>query len=109
MKEGANGSRTGAVLLLDERDNVLVTGRPLRRGQVLEIDGDAVEALADLPIAQKIARRGIRPGDGIIKYGVRIGTATAAIAPGEHVHLHNVKSDYTPSIRPDGTTAEKRS
>lgn len=109
MKEDANGSRTGSVLLLDERDNVLVTGRPLRRGQVLEIDGDRVETLSDLPIAQKIARCAIRAGDGVIKYGVRIGTATAAIAPGEHVHLHNVKSDYTPSIRADGTTAEKDS
>ena len=31
--------------------------------------------------------------DGIIKYGERMGHATAAIAVGEHVHTHNVLGD----------------
>jgi len=34
----------------------------------------------------------------VLKYGCPIGTATRAIAPGEHVHLHNVRSGYTRSI-----------
>ena len=29
----------------------------------------------------------------MIKYGARIGTATQDIVPGEHVHLHNMRSD----------------
>ncbi|MEW5935370.1 MAG: SAF domain-containing protein, partial [Bacillota bacterium] len=28
----------------------------------------------------------------VIKYGVAIGVAERAIAPGEHVHVHNLKS-----------------
>ena len=33
-------------------------------------------------------------GDPVIKYGARIGTATQDIVPGEHVHLHNMRSDF---------------
>jgi len=33
------------------------------------------------------------PKDGtVIKYGVDIGRAIAPIAPGEHLHVHNVKT-----------------
>ena len=35
-----------------------------------------------------------RAGDPVIKYGARIGTATQDIVPGEHVHLHNMRSDF---------------
>ena len=31
-----------------------------------------------------------------MKYGVSIGSALQGIHPGEHVHLHNMKSDYLP-------------
>ena len=37
------------------------------------------------------------PGEIIVKYGMPIGVATEAIAPGEHVHVHNIKSNYTPT------------
>jgi hypothetical protein len=52
---------------------------------------------ADLPIGHKLARRTIAPGEKIMKYGAPIGSATARIAVGDHVHVHNVKSDYTPT------------
>ncbi|MFZ4533236.1 MAG: SAF domain-containing protein, partial [Alsobacter sp.] len=35
------------------------------------------------------------------KYGAPIGVATAAIAPGAHVHVHNVVSAYTPTYTLD--------
>ncbi|HRJ73596.1 MAG TPA: SAF domain-containing protein [Terrimicrobiaceae bacterium] len=41
--------------------------------------------------------RDIRTGEKILKYGVPIGSATCDIAFGEHVHLHNMKSDYLPT------------
>jgi altronate dehydratase small subunit len=31
-------------------------------------------------------------GDSIIKYGEVIGVATREIAPGQHVHVHNLES-----------------
>jgi hypothetical protein len=35
----------------------------------------------------------------VFKYSVPIGTATAAIAAGELVHLHNLRSDYIATRR----------
>jgi hypothetical protein len=39
----------------------------------------------------------LNPGDKIIKFGVPIGSATKHIDIGEHIHLHNMKSDYLPT------------
>jgi hypothetical protein len=49
-------------------------------------------------MAHKIARRAIAPGETIRKYGMPIGIATQGIAPGAHVHVHNIRSGYTPSV-----------
>ena len=51
----------------------------------------------DLGLGHKIACRAIAAGEKILKYGVAIGSATHAIAPGAHVHLHNMHSDYLPT------------
>jgi (2R)-sulfolactate sulfo-lyase subunit alpha len=49
-------------------------------------------AKMDIPIGHKVALTDIKAGDTIWKYGQDIGVATAAIAKGEHVHVHNVKT-----------------
>ena len=41
----------------------------------------------------KYALRDIAAGEDIVKYGMPIGHATAAIAKGEHVHVHNVATN----------------
>lgn len=94
------------LILLDPRDNVLVVRRRVAEGEVLAIDGLAVVAARDLPLAHKVARRAIAIGEKILKYGAPIGTASAAIAPGEHVHVHNVVSDYTPTYTLDAFKPE---
>jgi len=45
----------------------------------------------DIPYAHKFARVSIPEGADVKKYGEVIGIATAAIGPGEHVHVHNVE------------------
>lgn len=87
----------GRLLLLDARDNVLVTARHLAAGETVIIEGQAVAIENDLPIGHKLARCLISAGDKIVKYGAPIGSATAPIAMGAHVHVHNVRSDYTPT------------
>jgi (2R)-sulfolactate sulfo-lyase subunit alpha len=49
-------------------------------------------AVNAIPIGHKLAIRGIAAGDTIIKYGTDIGRAVAAIGPGEHAHVHNIKT-----------------
>ena len=51
---------------------------------------DNVEVRSD---GHKYALRAIGAGENVIKYGMPIGHATAAIAPGEHVHTHNLATN----------------
>lgn len=82
-------------------DNVLVLTRGLNAGESIEI-GDIRRRLdAPIGLGHKIAARAIAPGEKILKYGASIGSATTSIAPGEHVHLHNMKSDYLPTFTLD--------
>ena len=53
-------------------------------------DLDNVEVRED---GHKYARRDIAADENIIKYGMPIGHAVRAIAKGEHVHVHNVKTN----------------
>lgn len=52
--------------------------------------------VARKPIARghKIALRALAPGEPVIKFGVRIGHASRAVAAGDWVHLHNLASDH---------------
>ena len=77
---------------------------------------DNVEIHAD---GHKYARRAIRRGENVVKYGMPIGHATRDIRPGEHVHVHNLATnldgalryDYAPdpaALRPAGPPPDAR-
>ena len=83
------------LLLLAPEDNVLVLREDIGAGETILIDGLRVTAAVAVRRGHKLARRAIAPGDKIIKYGVPIGSATAPIACGDHVHVFNIRSDYT--------------
>ena len=85
------------LLRLHPGDNVLTVIRALASGDTVHLEGEPVAVAAHLPIGHKIAARAIGEGEKIVKYGAPIGSATRAIAAGEHVHTHNVKSDYLPT------------
>ena len=91
------------LLILSAEDNVAVALDAVGPGRVGCSDGSEIEVSKAVTLGQKIARRAIRRGEKIIKYGVSIGSATADIAPGEYVHIHNLKSDYTPTHALDET------
>lgn len=82
------------VILLHPDDNVLVCRADVAEGQVLRIDDRDVAALSAVGVGHKIARRDLAVGDRVSKYGALIGSMTSAVVAGEHVHLHNMKSDY---------------
>lgn len=52
----------------------------------------------NLENGHKYARRDIKAGEDIIKYGFPIGHATCDIKQGEHVHTHNVKTNLSENI-----------
>jgi altronate hydrolase len=53
--------------------------------------GVAKAPLGDIPKGHKIALRALENGAPVRKYGQIIGFAAGPIAPGEHVHVHNLK------------------
>ena len=107
MTSAEMGSDTDRrLLLLDEADNVLVATSRLRAGETMFVEGTQVPMTSDLPMGHKLARRAIAAGEKIVKYGAPIGVATADIAAAAHVHVHNVKSDYTPTYHLEDVRAE---
>ena len=81
-----------AALVISERDNVATALQPLDDGRVLDIGGVSVTVREAIASGHKVAIRTIAAGEPVIKYGSPIGTATTDIAPGAHVHTHNVAS-----------------
>lgn len=62
-------------------------------GWIMEGDKEIrVRARNDIPIGHKLAIRDLKANDTVIKYGVDIGRSMAAIAVGEHAHVHNIKT-----------------
>jgi hypothetical protein len=82
------------VILLSPKDNVAVAVRDIPPGAEVTVEGATVVAADAIPLGHKMALRRIEPGQKILKFGVPVGSATALIEPGRHVHMHNVKSDY---------------
>jgi altronate dehydratase small subunit len=89
---------TGPFLLLHPDDNVLVARANAPEGTEVDLESGTIGLTRSIPMAHKIARVAIAAGEAIRKYGMPIGIATADIAPGAHVHVHNIRSGYTPSV-----------
>ncbi|MBM0106867.1 amidohydrolase family protein [Steroidobacter sp. S1-65] len=84
-----------AAILLHPADNVVVCCRPVAAGERIRIgEQEHLVVLDPAELGHKIARRALQVGTKVIKYGASIGSATAAVAAGGWVHLHNMKSDY---------------
>ena len=86
-------------LVHDKTDDVGVAVVDIKAGEkasgsCLE-DGSklTIEAKDAVPLGHKIALKTFKKDEKVTKYGVIIGHATVSITPGEHVHVHNVKSN----------------
>jgi hypothetical protein len=76
-------------------DNVATALDDLALGPVAVLGasaGTTVVATEEISLGHKIALRQIAADEPIVKFGVPIGIATTAIAPGAWVHLHNCRS-----------------
>jgi altronate hydrolase len=74
---------------IGDRDNVATTLADIARGQPI-FSGADIRAASSIARGHKIALAPIARGAPVIKYGFPIGHATTDIAPGEHVHSHNL-------------------
>ncbi|MEN9361700.1 MAG: hypothetical protein RL095_3235 [Verrucomicrobiota bacterium] len=85
------------LIRLHPDDNVLIVTSTLPAGTELLVGERRVCLGEALPLGFKIAAEAIPASGKIIKYTVPVGSALVDIAPGETVHLHNMKSDYIPT------------
>lgn len=79
-------------------DNVIIALTELKEGTTLSFNGTDIILKNDIPQGHKIAVAPIAENDNIIKYGDPIGHATKAIEIGEHVHVHNIKTNLAGTI-----------
>jgi len=81
------------VLVLNPADNIAICLEDMPAGTVIDQDNLKLTITQKIPRGHKVASKSVTKGDGIIKYGERMGHATKDISIGEHVHTHNVLGD----------------
>ena len=77
-------------VVLRENDHVAVLKRTIKAGVELLNGSRRIVAAQAIPAGHKIALAEIPDGTAVRKYGQTIGFAQCRIAPGEHVHTHNL-------------------
>jgi (2R)-sulfolactate sulfo-lyase subunit alpha len=89
---------THKFLVHAKEDDVGVAVEDIRTGEmvvgfILEDESTVtVKVLQDIPLGHKIALTSLAAGATVKKYGEAIGKAVTTINPGDHVHVHNLKS-----------------
>ena len=96
---------------LDPADNVVTATRALQAGH--QVEGVTTTGL--IPSGHKIATKRIAKGEQVRKYAQFIGLAHEDIAPGDHVHTHNldfrateVAYEFGTDLRPVEMVAEAK-
>ena len=77
------------VIRIHAADDVVIARQQLVGGTRLDSEGVTVAGL--IPPGHKVAVRPIRAGQPVRRYNQIIGTARVDIAPGQHVHTHNLE------------------
>ncbi len=77
------------VIRIHAADDVVIARQQLLGGTHIASEGLTVSGL--IPPGHKVAVRAIAAGAPVRRYNQIIGTAKAAIAPGQHVHTHNLE------------------
>jgi len=85
------------LLLMSPEDNCLIARMASPAGLLVDIDGAIVTLPQTIQLGHKVARRAMPAGERVLRYGAPIGTLTAPVAIGAHIHTHNLESDYLPT------------
>jgi hypothetical protein len=95
-----------AVIRIHPADDVVIARRQLLSGTRIDSEGITVSGL--IPPGHKVAVRTIRQGAAVRRYNQIIGTATQDIAPGQHVHTHNLVFSSFERAHDVGSTTSDR-
>jgi altronate hydrolase len=78
-----------ATLRLNPNDDVVIAAREIAAGTLIASEG--VTTAERIPSGHKVATRAVAVGEPVRRYNQIIGFATQPIAPGQHVHTHNIE------------------
>lgn len=82
-------------LHLHPSDNIFILKHALKANCEFTIERERHALTQTLEMGHKIAKCDIPKNSVVLKYGAPIGRANRDIMAGEHVHLHNLASNYT--------------
>jgi altronate dehydratase small subunit len=97
MTHEATSRIEGHLLRLTPEDNVAMALTDLKPGDRIRWEIRVTSLQTPIPLGHKVALLTMAAGSKIIKYGVPIGTLSQEVAFGDHVHTHNLRSDYLPT------------
>ena len=80
-------------LKINPADNVAVAISPLSAGTTVNVDGDDITLVADIPAGHKFALCEIAEGENVIKYGFPIGHARHAVKKGAFLDHNDIKTN----------------
>lgn len=83
----------GVAIRLNSSDEVAVALKDLPAGTELDVEARLVVVREYVPAGHKVALVDIARGAPVHKYGQVIGSTTAPVIAGEHIHLHNLSGD----------------
>ena len=83
-------------IAIKEQDNVATAIKDIPSGQEAVVGvGEQtliIPVVQDIAYGHKFALRAIAKGEAVLKYNCVIGRATCNIEPGQHAHVHNIKT-----------------
>ncbi|MGL4993734.1 MAG: UxaA family hydrolase [Bacteroidales bacterium] len=84
-----------AYLRINPADNVIVAIDTLAAGTIVDIEGEVITLLEEIPAGHKFALKSFAADEHIIKYGYPIGHAREAIEQGAWVNEKNIKTNLS--------------
>ena len=80
---------------INPADTVVVCLRPMKKGEVIEVDNKEIQLLQDTPMGHKVLIKDANMGENIIKYGYPIGHAREDLKTGQWVNENNLKTNLS--------------
>lgn len=81
------------LIMISDNDSVAVALCEIKALEVVTVNNVEITVLNDIPFGHKVALHDIKENENIIKYGHAIGHARCDIKKGEHIHVHNLKTN----------------
>jgi altronate hydrolase len=85
-------------LKINKHDNVVVCLRPFKKGETIEVDGNTITLLQDVPAGHKVLLKNVKANENIIKYGYPIGHAREDLSAGQWVNEKNIKTNLAGTL-----------